>query len=97
MNFKTDKTVDKKADSFARETAEEWCKENAEWEYTGVWKNERSQENEAVEVSHFEVRKKRAAADSSKDPAASGDAKPVLMVTDEKLDESKKRPVVDQK
>ena len=96
MNFKTDKTVDKKADSFAREIAEEWCKDNAEWEYTGVWKNERSQENQAVERSHFEVRKKVAPADS-KAPAGV-DAKPVVMeTTDEKLDDSKKRPVVDQK
>ena len=96
MNFKTDKTVDKKADSFAREIAEEWCKENAEWEYTGVWKNERSQENEAVEHSHFQVQKKKAPSDS-KAPAAV-DAKPVVMeTTDEKLDDSKKRPVVDQK
>ena len=48
----------KKAEEIAREVANEWCKENEEWEYTGVWKNERSEDNEAVEVSHFEVRKK---------------------------------------
>jgi len=56
INFNTDKTVAKKADELALETANEWCKVNSEWEYTGVWKNERSGEDEATEVSHFEVR-----------------------------------------
>ena len=92
MNFKTDKTVDKKADDFAREIAEEWCKENKEWEYTGVWKNERNAENQAVEISHFEVRKQVPKADSNAPAAAT---EPVVMVTDDKLSESKKKQVVD--
>jgi len=90
VNFNTDKTVAKKADELAKETADEWCKENEEWEYTGVWKNERSEEDETIEVSHFEVRKK-----TLPETAVVADVKPIVMVDeDPKVSESGKRPVV---
>ena len=95
MNFVTDKTVAKKSDDLALEVATEWCKENDEWEYTGTWKNERSEENEATEVSHFQVRKK---ASAQADATDSGEVKPVIVMEDSKIDESGKRPaVIDQK
>ena len=40
MNFNLDKGVEKKADVHASETANKWCADNPEWEYTGIWKNE---------------------------------------------------------
>lgn len=95
INFNTDKTVQKKPGDIAREVAIEWCNENAEWEYTGNWKNERSTENSAVELSHFEVRKK--AQPNAANANVTDDVKPVVMVTDDKIDESGKRPAVDQK
>ena len=57
INFNVDKGVDKKAEDLAKETAENWCNVNQEWEYTGVWNNVRNDELDK-EVSQFEVRKK---------------------------------------
>ena len=83
INFKTDKGVDKRADDLAAETAAKWCEDNAEWEYTGTWKNERTEEGEnATEVSHFEVRKKVAAAATTA-ADASGDPAPVVAEVEE--------------
>ena len=56
MNFKTDKGVEVKADDLARTQANEWCAANPGWEYSGVWKNERTEDGQG-EISHFEVRK----------------------------------------
>lgn len=46
FNFNVDKGVDKKAEDFASETANEWCRNNRDWTYAGQWKNERKGDGE---------------------------------------------------
>ena len=53
INFNLDKGVEKKADEVAADTAKAWLVDNRDWEYTGIWKNERSRVTDTVEVSHF--------------------------------------------
>lgn len=45
----------------ARETAEKWCADNSEWEFTGEWRNTRKDGVDG-ETSEFQVRKKVASA-----------------------------------
>ena len=98
MNFNLDKGVEKKANDLAFETANKWCDDNPGWEYTGHWKNERNQENNEVEVSMFQVRKKLSETTDTtgggNSNAQNGEVAPVVAQEDSKLDDSK-RPVMD--
>ena len=94
INFNLDKGVEKKADEVAADTAKAWLVDNRDWEYTGIWKNERSRVTETVEVSHFQVRKKASAtADST--PTDNKDVAAVVVEVDDKILE--KKPAVEDK
>lgn len=58
-------TVSDEPDKYAKETAEEFCRKNPEWRYTGRWKN--IQDTEGAEISWFEVEKGKS---NTNNPAA---------------------------
>lgn len=66
-NFNVDKGIELKADDKAAEVAAAWVAQNADWEYTGQWKNQQNEDN-SKEVSTFEVRKKVPAAEAAVAP-----------------------------
>ena len=48
-------TVSEDPDTYARETAEEYCRTNPGWRYTGKWKN--MKEKEGAEISWYQLEK----------------------------------------
>jgi hypothetical protein len=84
VNFNVDKGIELKADDKAAEVAAAWVAANPDWEYTGHWKNEQSEEA-GKELSTFEVAKKVA------------DVAPIVMEEAKMEDQKRPAEVIDQK